>query len=269
MRRTDPTAEELRAELERLAPFHHRVPLPHGLSTYLPERSRRPLEFTRVENLVRHAFPALLDECGGSLAGLRVLDVACNCGGFSVEAARLGAERVLGIDVVDRYVEQANLIRRALDLDRVEFRRMAIEEVDESTVGRFDVTFCFGALYHLENPVAGMRRLAAVTDRVMLVDTQVMRKPPLLAGKRFRKQALWRMVTPSMLGEDARAASTTLWRDRPDLIEFVPNRRAVVTLLKRLGFDRVRRLKPVARGLEKRYVAGGRATFLAVRKTER
>ena len=63
------TEEEIRAGLERLAPFFHKVDLPYGLSTYIPELARRQIEATRVAHLVEHSFPALLDACGGSLRG--------------------------------------------------------------------------------------------------------------------------------------------------------------------------------------------------------
>jgi len=118
--------QEMKSELHRLAPFHHLVELPHGLTTYVPELSRRDIERTRLPNLYAHVWPALLDLCGGSLTGRRVLDVACNCGGFSVEAAKSGAAFVLGIDVVDRYLEQAEFIKRALALENVEFRKLAM-----------------------------------------------------------------------------------------------------------------------------------------------
>ena len=150
---------ELRSELERLRPFHHRIELPYGLSTFAPELSRRPVEGIRVDSFVRHAFPALLDLYGGSLAGKRVLDVACNCGGFSFEAARAGADRVLGFDVADRYIEQANPIRRALGVDQPEFRVMSIDDVTPEKTGSFDVVLCLGILYHLEDPVGAMRSL--------------------------------------------------------------------------------------------------------------
>ena len=57
----------------------------------------------------------------------------------------------------DHYIEQANFVKGVLDLEQVEFKLMDIDSVDESTVGLFDITFCFGILYHLENPILTMR----------------------------------------------------------------------------------------------------------------
>lgn len=148
---------ELERELRRLAPFHHDIDLPYGLRTHLPEASRQERERTRMKTLVDHAWPALLDACGGSLKGLRVLDVACNCGGFSVQAVRSGADYVMGIDIADHYLEQAKLIKKALGFRNVDFQSLRLEDLDPEVHGRFDVAFCFGILYHLENPVLAMQ----------------------------------------------------------------------------------------------------------------
>ncbi len=255
----DLTEQELRNEIQRLAPFHHRVELPYELSTYVPELSRRKIEFTRVTNLVEHAFPLLVDVCGGSLKGRRVLDVACNCGGFSVEAAKLGAEYVLGIDVVDHYIEQANFIKRALKLDQIEFQRMNIEDLDTSTVGEFDITFCFGILYHLENPVLSMKRIASVTKNIMLLDTNVIPTPLI-------RKSLWSMnMPPVSSGLESKYVTACLWRSQKSVVRFVPNETAVVELLKFLGFAKVKKLKPKLGILEKRYHKRTRATYLALR----
>ncbi len=197
------------------------------------------------------------------MQGKRVLDVACNCGGFSVEAAKLNSEYVLGIDLVDRYIEQANFIKRALCLKQVEFKRMDIDSLDESVGGLFDVTFCFGILYHLENPIHSMRRLASVTKGCMLVDTDIMRTPAYV--RPFFKNPLWLMNFPAVSSTESTDVTTSLWRSRERRVQFTPNEEAVADLLKFLGFPNVRKLKPVQQGLEKRYYTGVRATFLAVR----
>ena len=251
------TEQAIRDEVRRLAPFHHDIELPHGVRTHVPQASRREVERTRVSNLVRHLWPSLLDVCGGSLAGQRVLDVACNCGGFSVEAAKSGADYVLGVDIVDRYLEQAQFVRRALGLSQVEFRKLGVEDLDEALVGTFDVSFCFGILYHLENPVLAMKRLAAVTRRVLGVDTDAVRSF-------FIRKPTWQMRVLPPGRAEARDATTSLWRPQ-GACEFTPNAQAVARLLRYLGFNDVRQLKPVAKGLEKRYYDGTRVTFIGIR----
>src|SRR5713226_5976074 len=237
------TEKEMKEEVYRLAPFLHKVELPYGLSTYVPEMSRQPGEYTRLSNLVRHAFPALVEVFGGSLEGKRVLDVACNCGGFSMEAAKLGAKYVLGFDSVDHYINQANFIKRALNLEQVDFKVMDLEKIDVSTVGQFDITFCFGILYHLENPIASMKRLSSVTQHAMLVDTDL--EPATfrrrLCCRFFVRRPFWLMNTlPATIPE---AATTSLWR-RDRVVQFRPNEAAVIQLLNFLGFQQVFRLNP-------------------------
>jgi tRNA (mo5U34)-methyltransferase len=252
------TKQKMEAELRRLAPFHHDVRLPHGLQTAPQESSRPRRKAPRVENLVAHAFPALLEACGGSLKGMRVLDLACSSGGFSVKASRLGAQYVLGIDIVDRYVEQAEFIKAALELENVEFRKFDVYDLDEGNVGRFDVTFCFGLLYHLENPVLAMRKVSAVTGRIMVVDTNTI-------ITENEERALWHMNFPSSKSLTGnKRATTNLWRNRP-YAQFRPNAIAVRHLLEFIGFDDVRRVEPKADNGREAYLRGERTTFLATR----
>lgn len=272
---TTMTKQEMEAEMRRLAPFRHNLELPYGLRTGQVDAQGQMKaevqeaqgleaqgpedENRRVQNLINHSFPPLLKLLGGSLEGMRVLDAASNAGGFSVEAARLGASHVLGFDVVDRYVEQANFVKTALGVENVEFKKLDLYELSEESVGMFDVTFCFGLLYHLEDPVGGMRKLASVTRRAMLVDTNTMPGDD--------NAPLWRMSTPSVASEEnLEGSATNLWRDR-EYCQMKPNAAAVRRLLKVLGFDDVRRVKPRTEGLPPAYQEGRRRTFLAARTT--
>lgn len=257
------TEQEIKAELARLAPFHHKVELPYNLSTHIKKLSKRPVEFTRVSNLIKHAFPRLLDACGGSLKGKRVLDVACNCGGFSVEAARVDSDFTLGIDIMDHYIEQANFIKKALKLDQVEFKKMNIDQISEKSVGLFDVTFCFGILYHFENPIEAMKRIASVTKKYMLVDTKVLLQPSI--DNSFLEKPLWEMDLPVVSNDKSKDSTTSKWRSNKPVVQFNPNENAVFKLLEFLGFSKVEKLSPLQSGLEERYYNGNRCTFLAVR----
>ncbi len=249
---------ELRSELSRLAPFHHAIDLPYGLSTHVPDAQRRDVERTRVPNLIAHAFPAIEAASGGSIEGRRVLDVACNCGGFSVEAARRGADQVLGFDIVPHYIEQANLIKSALELANVDFRVMAIDDLDRAVHGTFDIAFCFGILYHLENPVLAMKKIAALTTDVLVVDSNVIKTP-------FVHRPLWEMRAPRRSSAVSSDATTSLWRTEDVNIQFKPNAPAIEALLHQLGFGHIERIKPTVPDLEKRYRTGRRVTFVARR----
>lgn len=249
---------EMEAEISRLAPFRHNLELPYGLRTGSEDPDLQDFKSARVQGLVDHAFPALLEACGGSLKGLRVLDLACNSGGFSIEASRLGADHVLGIDIVDRYLEQARFVKAALGVENVDLKKLDVHDLSEESVGKFDVTFCFGLLYHLENPVLAMRRIGSVTGRTMLVDTNTI-------VTNDRKTPMWRMSFPSpKTSPDQKGASTNLWRDR-EYCQFKPNATAVRRLLKFLGFKKVRLIAPDSENLPKQYLEGRRSTFLAVR----
>ena len=250
------TKQEIENEIARLAPFHHKVDLPYGLSTFDPKFSLRHREQTRLDALTRHVFPDLLKACGGSLEGKRVIDVASNAGGFSVEAAKCGAEYVLGIDVADRYLDQANFIKRALELDQIEFKKMPMEDCNEEDIGMFDIAFCFGILYHLENPVYAMKKLASVTRQIMVVDANVIQTP-------FSRKSMWKMNVPRVLESDDKS-TTALWRTEK-FCQFKPNVHAIIELLTFLGFSKVDIIKPTQKNLEFRYYRGKRVTLLAQR----
>lgn len=47
------------------------------------------------------------------------------------------------------------------------------EHFDFAALGRFDVVFCYGLLYHLENPLAALRNMAAACGELLLLETTV------------------------------------------------------------------------------------------------
>src|SRR5438874_11343056 len=53
----------------------------------------------------RYFFDALLHTCGGSLKGLRVLDLGCNAGFWSLAAIEGGCDLVYGVDGRAMHVE--------------------------------------------------------------------------------------------------------------------------------------------------------------------
>lgn len=129
----------------------------------------------RHEQRRRHVLGALLDRCGGSLAGRRVLDLGCNAGFWSLSAIEAGCAAVLGIDARPLHVDQARLVFEAREVDpgRYAFRvgdALAIELDDEAP---FDVVLCLGLLYHVADPLGLFDRLARWTGELLVVDTSL------------------------------------------------------------------------------------------------
>jgi SAM-dependent methyltransferase len=104
-----------------------------------------------------------------------VLDIACNSGFWSVQCALLGAD-VVGFDARPELIEQANLIKRVVGLDNVEFKTLDFWDMSPETLsGRFDIVFCLGILYHLPSPVEALQLTKSMARGIILLDTGIYR----------------------------------------------------------------------------------------------
>lgn len=91
------------------------------------------------------------------LSGASVLDIGCNGGFYSIEMKRRGARRVLGIDVDDRYLNQARFAAQTLGME-IEFEKRSVYEADQ-LAGQFDYVFFMGVLYHLRYPLFALDKV--------------------------------------------------------------------------------------------------------------
>ena len=121
------------------------------------------------------------------LTGKRVLDVGSWDGYWAFEALRRGAREVVAIDdfsdflgqpemVGHRAWENFDLCREALGYDEERCKRieMSVYDVNEETLGRFDVVFCFGLLYHLRYPLLALDFLSMVCDGSIYVESAIL-----------------------------------------------------------------------------------------------
>jgi 2-polyprenyl-3-methyl-5-hydroxy-6-metoxy-1,4-benzoquinol methylase len=195
-----------------------------------------------------HIFPALLSLTGGSLADLSVLDIGCNAGFWSIQAARAGARSVRGVDVSAKNVEQATFIRDLIGLESVDYQTVPANDVSREALGEFDLTFFLGLLYHLDKPIEALERLYAVTKRWAVVDTTLARSD-VPDG-----------VPVLKLEEDVVHDQNISNR-----LALVPSKSAVPLLLKHAGFREVFWVRPASSDLPLDYVTGARMTFIAAR----
>ena len=134
------------AELEKFSQLAHKWWDPH--SEFKPLHDINPLRLGYID---RHA----------GLAGKTVLDVGCGGGILSESMAELGAD-VSGIDLSDKALQVAKL--HLLESGkRVDYRKIAVEELAAEQPGHYDVVTCMEMLEHVPDPqsvVAACAKLA-------------------------------------------------------------------------------------------------------------
>jgi len=192
-----------------------------------------------------------------SLKGKSVLDIGAWDGFFSFEAERRGAARVLALDhyawSVDwtqhhlYYVDcqskgfvpepRASIFwrpeelpgkkgfdvaRKALE-SRVEARVADFMEMDLGDIGTFDVVLYLGVLYHLQNPLESLKRLAHLTNELAIIETEAVVFPG------FEHHAFCEFFESNELGGDP----TNWW---------APNMEALLGMCRAAGFRQVEAL---------------------------
>jgi SAM-dependent methyltransferase len=122
------------------------------------------------------AVSMLLSEMIQPLGLQTALDVGCGLGHFSGLMDSCGL-RVSAVDGRQGNVDEAE--RR---FPRVSFRQFDAEDSAIRQLGKFDLVFCFGLLYHLENPMLTIRHLREMTEKMLLIESVIYPgKEPIMA----------------------------------------------------------------------------------------
>ena len=107
-------------------------------------------------------------EQAGDVTGKKVLDVGCGSGVYSVDFARRGAQRVVGVDFSGNMLklakQEAELHRVA---DRCEFIQADFLEVELGE--EFDVSIAMGVFDYVPDQVAFLRKMVALTTGKVIV----------------------------------------------------------------------------------------------------
>lgn len=98
----------------------------------------------------------------GDVAGKNVLDIGCGSGVYSVDFARRGAAKVLGIDFSENMLQLARAEAATHGVtDRTEFVCRNFLDVDLPR--EFDVTIAMGVFDYLPEPLPFLRKMVSVT----------------------------------------------------------------------------------------------------------
>jgi tRNA (mo5U34)-methyltransferase len=207
---------------------------------------------------VRKTGPILLEEHRRAqfpdFRGKSVLDIGAFGGWFSFEAERRGASEVVAIDyhswavdwpgllkymsdekaagrVPDPYAPPAHLIdevkqpgRSVFDLTKEALGSIVepvLSRVEDYNPGRqFDIVLYLGVLYHCEDPMASLKKVAALTRETIVVET-------LGISTATEDVALWQYFHDDSVNSDV----TTWW---------APNAKGLGDMLRAVGFLHVK-----------------------------
>ena len=224
--------------------WYHSIELAPGIAT----PGRNTVEYWQSE-LANLQLP--------DLHGKSVLDIGAYDGFFSFAVERLGAARIAALDHYVWYTDMAEYMKDWRESKRTgaplppphESRHWRPEELpgrrpfdaaramlgskvepvvgdfmtmDLKRLGRFDVVLFLGVLYHLEEPLRAMRRVASVTapGGLAVIETEAIEVPGL------EHKAIWEFFPGRELNNDP----TNWW---------VPNAKALEGLCRAAGFVEV------------------------------
>ena len=122
----------------------------------------------------------VVTELRGSLGLECAVDVGCGVGFFSQILQECG----LNVGGFDGRAENIAEARRRFPT--IPFERGDIESAGILKLGTFDLTLCFGLLYHLENPMLAIRHLRALTRKGLLLESMCI--PGNQAGMVLREE---------------------------------------------------------------------------------
>ena len=215
----------------------------------------------------------VVGELRGALGLATALDAGCGVGFF----AQMLQECGLSVGGFDGRIE--NVLEARKRFPEIPFEQGDLESPGIAALGKFDLTLCFGLLYHLENPMLAIRHLRALTGKGLLLESMcipgsgagmVLREEPAAADQSLTDIALYpsEACLVKML---YRAGFAAVYRvaDLPDHDDFretpLHARRRTVLFATAVptrvpGFEKIEEPREVADPWSKTAISGGGAS---------
>ncbi len=216
------TKEQLAQRIAELGDWFHNLDL-NGVQT-------APNHF--LGDYPRVKWKSLAPVFPDDMSGTSVLDLGCNGGFYSIEMKKRGAARVLGVDVDDRYLNQARFAAEVLGLD-IEFEKRSIYEVDQIP-GQFDYVLFMGVFYHLRYPLFALDKVIKKVKSKLIFQTMIrgsLNSPELKEDYHFWNKEIFNNPDfPRMYFiENKYSGDPTNW--------WIPNRGAMEGMLRSSGLE--------------------------------
>jgi len=234
------TVPEIQRQIDALGPWFYEFDLGAAGRTVssLPVEVQR-IHTTRLEMVNR----AVAGRFGARMGEIRCIDVGCHEGYYSVAMARKGAREVRGIDLRPENLRKARFVAEAMGLANISYGQGNCEDLSPEAHGRYELCLFLGLLYHLENPMLALRRIAAITTELCVLETQVVDEVEGAAEWGYREwtrpyQGILALIDES--GEFFNGNAET----GAAPIATCPSPKALEFMLRQAGFRRVEFISP-------------------------
>ena len=178
----------------------------------------------KSQELMAKQFSVIFDSV--DLTGKSVLDVGAWTGGFSIEAKRRGASRVVALDHytwTHPHFRGREAFNFAVEISGVEIEAVEIDLADPRLslehLGTFDIVLYLGVFYHLVDPISVTREVGLRATETLIVESYLTEVSSPIPSMTFYPGA-------ELVGDP-----TNWWG---------PNRACVEALLNTFGFPKIR-----------------------------
>lgn len=185
------------------------------------------------------------------------LDVSCHEGFFSVVLSDY-FKKVVGIDKNTSSLDLARQMGTFLKKDNISFEHYALEDVPLSLSS--DFVLCYGLIYHIENPLYILRKLAELSKNVLCIETQVLpfsMNCQIEDGHYLNQRPLKGLFGLCPDYPESKEGGLTQYA-------LVPSKDAIVYLLKEFGFTSIQIYKPNTEDYEQ-FIRGSRIILFATK----
>jgi hypothetical protein len=142
----------------------HNIELGNGKLT-IPN-GKAVLESTQRWKSIQRTLELMFNK--DDFSNLKVVDLGCLEGGYSIAFARMGFN-VVGIDARKDNLERADWAKDQIGLTNVTYIMDDVKNLNK--YGPFDIIFCGGLLYHLDKPSEFIRLMYENSNKLVFIHT--------------------------------------------------------------------------------------------------
>lgn len=150
-------------KIQSLGTWFQHIDLGNGLKTITKGRK---VGYDPTETRWKYIEPYVPND----LTGKSVLDLGCNAGFYSLQMAKRGADRIVGVDPFQEHIDQTQFISDWFNF-QIELIKQDAHVYCLSTMERFDYIIFLGVFYHLKYGTIVLDRLAEMVKEKIYFQT--------------------------------------------------------------------------------------------------